>query len=173
MSDYFSIGKIVAAFGTEGEMILVHRLGRKSKLKDVSALFIEERKSSYLPYFIKEVRAKSATEFYIKLEGIDSREAVKPYLKKEVWLTQEDFSRQADTSTPLGLLGFMVVQDGASLGLIEEIIEQPHQTLCRIDYKGHEALIPLHEESLVKVDNAARTVEVRLPDGLLELYSEG
>jgi 16S rRNA processing protein RimM len=52
-----------------------------------------------------------------------------------------------------------------------EIIEQPHQILCSILYKGKEALIPVHEESLEKVDQKNRKVFVVLPDGLLDIYS--
>jgi 16S rRNA processing protein RimM len=37
-------------------------------------------------------------------------------------------------------------------------------------YKGKEALIPLHEDSLEKLDVTNRKVFVTLPDGLLEIY---
>ena len=38
--------------------------------------------------------------------------------------------------------------------------------------KGNEAYIPLHEESLKGVDHAKKQVQVALPDGLLDLYTE-
>ena len=57
-----------------------------------------------------------------------------------------------------------------NLGEILEVIEQPHQLLCRIDYKGKEALIPVHEETLVKVDKKNKIVHVDLPEGLLEVF---
>jgi 16S rRNA processing protein RimM len=40
----------------------------------------------------------------------------------------------------------------AALGEIIEVIEQPHQVLCTILYKGKEAMIPVHEASLLKID---------------------
>jgi hypothetical protein len=45
--------------------------------------------------------------------------------------------------------------------------------MVTILYKGQEAYIPLHEESLLGVDHAKKLVLVSLPDGLLDLYSEG
>jgi 16S rRNA processing protein RimM len=39
-------------------------------------------------------------------------------------------------------------------------------------YQGHEAYIPLHEESLKGVNHAKKIVQVELPDGLLELYTQ-
>ncbi|MGZ8544938.1 MAG: ribosome maturation factor RimM, partial [Flavisolibacter sp.] len=62
------------------------------------------------------------------------------------------------------------VEDQQVLGIIREVIEQPHQLLCRIEYKNNEAYIPLHEETLVKIDNRKKQVIVALPPGLLEIY---
>jgi 16S rRNA processing protein RimM len=77
-----------------------------------------------------------------------------------------------DKSSPLSLLGYMVVEKGIELGKIEEVIEQPHQLMVTILYQGQEAYIPLHEESLKGVDHAKKQVDVALPDGLLDLYTE-
>lgn len=77
-----------------------------------------------------------------------------------------------DKSSPLALLGYQVQQDGQDLGIIQEVIEQPHQLMVTILYKGQEAYIPLHEESLLGVDHAKKLVLVNLPDGLLDLYTE-
>jgi len=63
-----------------------------------------------------------------------------------------------------------MINEGEDLGEILEVIEQPHQILCTIMLKGKEALIPLHEESLEKLDTKNRKVYVSLPDGLLEIY---
>ncbi len=50
------------------------------------------------------------------------------------------------------------------------MIEQPHQVLCAILLNGKEALIPIHEDSLEKVDAKNRRVYVNLPEGLLDIY---
>ena len=55
MHQHIKIGKIVATFGVAGQVILVHNLGKKSLFKNVEALFIEESKNSFLPYFVKEI----------------------------------------------------------------------------------------------------------------------
>jgi 16S rRNA processing protein RimM len=71
----------------------------------------------------------------------------------------------------LALLGYTVVEAGKSLGVIQEVIEQPHQLMVTILYQGQEAYIPLHEESLKAVNHKAKTISVELPDGLLDLYT--
>ena len=45
MNEYIHIGRIVASFGLKGEVILQHALGKKSTLKGVEAIFIEQTKT--------------------------------------------------------------------------------------------------------------------------------
>jgi 16S rRNA processing protein RimM len=106
----------------------------------------------------------------IKLEGIDLVEAARKLTPKEVWLAEEDFKKFAAKSSPIALLGFNIINNNEDLGEILEVIEQPHQVLCSILLNGKEALIPIHEDSLEKVDTKNRRVYVNLPDGLLEIY---
>lgn len=172
MKDYINIGKIVAAFGLKGEVILKHALGAKTQLKGIEAIFVEEHKGSYLPYFVTESKAKDDSETYIKLEGIDTRESAARLASRNVWLLEDDFRKLAGKSAPISLLGFTLITDEEeNLGPIEEVIEQPHQVLLRINLEGNkEALIPLHAETLDKIDHKKREVHVVLPDGLLDIY---
>ena len=151
-------------------MVLHHHLGKKTSLKGLKVIFLEEKKNELLPWFIGSARIKSAEDIHIKLEGIDSKEATRKLLQKEVWLTEEDFARFAGASAPISLVGFCLVQEDQELGEVLEVIEQPHQVLCRIDLNGREALIPIHEGTLEKIDKKNRRVYVVLPDGLLDVY---
>jgi 16S rRNA processing protein RimM len=168
--EYFKIGKLVAAFGVNGQLILQHELGKKTSLKGLQAIFIEEKKKSFLPWFIESVKIKSDNEVYLTLEGITNREAALKITQKEVWLTEEDFKKFAAQSAPANLLGYTIIDIDKSLGSILEVIEQPHQMLCRLEINSKEVLIPLNESTLQKIDHKKRQVLVELPDGLLEIY---
>ncbi len=170
MTEYFRIGKLVTAFGLKGELVLKHNLGKKTSLKGLTAFFIEEKKGNFLPWFIESSRIKNEEEVFIKLEGVESKESATRLTQKEVWLPEADFKKFSAKTSPINLLGYEMVEDQQVLGLIREVIEQPHQLLCRIDYKNSEAYIPLHEETLLKIDNRKKQVIVALPPGLLEIY---
>ena len=170
MENYFKIGKLVATYGLKGEIILQHSLGKKTSLKGLETLFIEEKKDSFIPWFMESAKIKSETETYVKLEGTDSKEAAHKLIQKEIWLLEDDFKKFAAASAPISLLGFTLINEEEDLGEILEIIEQPHQVLCKILLDGKEALIPIHEEFLDKIDKKRRRVYVTLPDGLLEIY---
>ena len=169
MKNYCNIGKLVATFGLKGEIILKHHLGKKSSLKGLEALFIEIKKVELLPYFIETTKIKNPAELYIKFEGVGTKEAAQKLLQKQVWLPEEEFYKYAGKSAPISLLGFHVINEGNDLGEILEVIEQPHQVLCRITYNNKEVLIPLHAETLQKIDRKNKKILVNLPAGLLSL----
>lgn len=170
MENYFKIGKLVATFGVKGQLVLEHSLGKKTALKGLEAIFIEGNKGAFLPYFITETKIKDDKEIYISFEGVLSKEAAHFLIKKEAWMAEIDFKKFAASAAPISLLGFMVVNDNEELGEVLEVIEQPHQVLCTIIIDQKEVLIPIHENSLDKIDKKHRKLYVKLPNGLLDIY---
>ena len=170
--NYFKAGKLVAVHGLKGELVFKHELGKKTSLKDLKAIFIEERKDSFLPWFIESAKTRSATEVVVKLETINTREAAAKLSQKEVWLTEEDFKKNSAKSAPANLLGYTIINVNERLSEILEVIEQPHQLLCRIELNHKDVLIPLNESFLKKIDHKNKQVIVELPQGLIEIYTE-
>jgi 16S rRNA processing protein RimM len=171
MNNYFNIGKLVSAYGLDGELVMRHSLGKKSTLKGVVAIFLEERKNSFIPYFPQKISAKDNEHVYVKLEGIDTKEMAQKLVKTQVYLSEADFKEHTSSSAPLALLGFAVEdQQRGPLGMIEEVIEMPMQVLVKVMIQGKEALLPINEQSLVKIDKKAQVVFLDLPDGLIDLY---
>ena len=170
MINYCSIGKFVATFQVGGQLVLRHHLGKKTSLKGLESLFIEKQKDELLPYFIESAKAKNEEEIYIKLEGVNTKEFAQTLVQKQVWLPEEEFHKYTGTTAPISMLGYHIIDERVDLGKILEVIEQPHQMLCRIDLDGKEALIPIHQDTLKKIDKKNRQVLVELPEGLLDIF---
>jgi len=117
-------------------------------------VFVEEQKGNYLPYFVESAKASNHEETTLKFEGVNTRESAARLVSRNAWVSDEDFRSLVGKSAPLALLGYMLINDGEVLAPIEEVINQPHQILLLIRLKGKEALIPLHEASLDKIDHA-------------------
>lgn len=170
MAGYIRAGKIAATHGVKGELIFRHNLGKKTSLKGLQAIFFEEKKGAFLPWFIEKTTLRNENEVLIKLEKIETREAALKLVQKEVWLNEDDLIKFASKSSPVSLLGYNIINNNEILGEVLEIIEQPHQLLCRLEIKNKEVFIPLHEESLKKIDHKKKELQVELPDGLLDIY---
>jgi len=169
-NSYRNIGKIVSAFGLKGEMIVRHHLGKKILVSRIKVIFLEQKKDELLPYFIESIKKKGSDELYLKLEGIDNREAASGYLRRDLWLKEEEVQIHTNKSNPIGWVGYHAVDQGKNLGAILEVIEQPHQVLCRLEIDTKEVLIPINEQTLVKIDHQAKSLQLILPEGLLEVY---
>jgi 16S rRNA processing protein RimM len=151
LAEYFKIGKFVAVYGLKGELILKHELGKKTSLRGLQKIFIEEKKDSFLPWFIEGTKIKNEEEVFVKLEGVVTREAATPFTQKEVWFTGPDLKKFSAKSSPINLLGYTIINEGKPIGKIE-------------------VLIPLNEETLGNIDHKKKEVNVSLPEGLLEIY---
>jgi 16S rRNA processing protein RimM len=172
MKEYIKAGKLVVAHGLKGQLVLKHLFGKKTSLKGLQVIFIEEKKQSLLPWFVESVTIKNNQQVYLKLEGINTRESAAKLTQKEVWLPQTDFKKFASKSAPANLLSYTITDNKKSLGEILEVIEQPHQLLCRLEINNKEVLIPLNKETLKKIDHRKKQVIVELPEGLLQIYLE-
>jgi 16S rRNA processing protein RimM len=169
-NSYRNIGKIVSAFGLKGDLIVLHHLGKKLAVTKIKVVFLELKKGELLPYFVSFAKKKGNEELMLKLEGIDTKEAVSRFLRHDVWLREEEVQLHTQKDNPIGWVGYHIIDQGRDLGPILEIIEQPHQILCRLAIDNKEVLIPIHDNTLEKVDHKTRSVLLTLPDGLLEVY---
>jgi len=167
---YERIGKIVAVSGLNGEVMLQHFLGKKNTFKNVRAIFLEMQNNSYLPYFIESGKANTDDRTILKFDEVNSKEAAKVLLQKNAYLLPADFEKNVAEKAPVSIIGYEVIHEKKKLGNIENIIEYPQQVLLQVQMNGKEILIPLHEETLLKIDRKKKIVFVQLPDGLLEIF---
>lgn len=172
MTEYLKIGKIKSIHGTGGALILEHSLGEGIDEKMLTVLFLEENNQHFIPWFIEEIRMNDGKGLYIQLEEIRSKEAAKSFLKKDLWMKKETFDKLVNADAPIALLGYMAYNKNELLGEIEEVVEQPHQLLCRVVRRGIELLLPVHENTIQKIDHKKRQLILELPEGLLEVYEE-
>jgi 16S rRNA processing protein RimM len=167
---YRNIGKIVSTFGVKGQLILTHHLGNKINPAKIKVIFIEEKKNSFLPYFVQEAKIKSSGEMYLFVEGIDSKEAGARLLRKEAWLREEEMTAHSSKTEPIYWVGYQLYDQDRDLGEILEVIEQPHQILCRLEISGKEVLIPVNDSTRKNIDHKHRKLFLILPEGLLDVY---
>ena len=170
MENYQNIGKFVSTFGIKGELVLEHHLGDDAVFENIKALFIEEGSGKFIPYFLTSSKFRKEGEVLIMLEGISTPEKAKLFVKKKVWLTEQDVKQTAAATSPIGWLGYEVFDGKKSLGKVLEVIEQPAQILLRLEISEKEVLIPLNESTLQKIDIKKQQIRVNLPDGLLDIY---
>ncbi len=168
--EYFSIGKFVATFGVNGQLVLQHSLGKKTALKGLEMIMVEVKRNDLLPYFVTETKVKNETEVYISLEDVLTKEKAQKIVSRPVWLKHTDFYKYVDQKSNISLLSYMLYNNNEALSEIVEVIEQTHQVLVKIMYLGKEMLIPVNEAFIISIDNKKKIIVLDLPDGLIDIY---
>ena len=56
------------------------------------------------------------------------------------------------------------------IGQIEDVMQTGNQWLAKLTYQNTEILVPLIEQTIDGLDIKKKTINVSLPDGLLEVY---
>jgi 16S rRNA processing protein RimM len=101
MDQYTIIGKFIATFGIKGDLVLKHHMGEGLNVDALKTLFIEEKSGKFMPYFIASVKNKNDEEALIQLEGVDAPEKAKIFLRKQVWLPEQEVKIQASKHAPI------------------------------------------------------------------------
>jgi 16S rRNA processing protein RimM len=69
------------------------------------------------------------------------------------------------------IIGFQVSdQQHGDIGVVEDILELPHQALFQIRFGEKEILIPIVDEIIKKVDRRKKVLLIEAPPGLIEIY---
>ncbi len=164
------VGKIVATHGLNGSLILTHIVGNSKWLKKDHVLMIEMQKGSYIPHFVSQCKATNDEEYIINVEDIDKVESAKKLVTKHVYV-DESILKGYEKQSPLLWIGFNLIdKNEGELGAIEDVLQTGNQWLAKITYKNKEVLIPLINETIDGLDIKKRTINMTLPEGLLEVY---
>ncbi len=165
------IGRLVATHGLNGAIVLTHVMGDGKWLKKELPLMVEINKGSFIPYFLRDFKLHGDEEAVIFFEEVDTVDAAKRLVQKNIYLDQEELKEYVKKS-PLLWIGFNVVDAKlGSLGPMVDVLESAGHWLGKIMYNGNEALIPLVNPVLIEVNARNKWIRVDLPDGLLEIYS--
>ena len=70
--------------------------------------------------------------------------------------------------------GFLVIdKDFGEIGKVSKVQEAPAQDLLVVDCNGKEVLVPITDDSILKLDRTNKIIEVQTPAGLIDMYIEG
>jgi len=164
------IGKIVATHGLQGAVIMTHIVGDSKWLNKNTALFVEMQKGSFIPYFTQQVKANNNEEYHLNFEDINTIEAAKRLVGRQVYADEKLLGSYAKQS-PLLWIGFEIIDSIlGNIGKIEDIMLTANQWLATTTINDTEVLIPLIDQTINEIDINKKIIKVTLPEGLLDVY---
>lgn len=173
MKDLTLIGKTLKPRGVGGWLKVKTDEPYWEDLLLAKVLFIQKG-SHAVPYFVE--KSEQTGSLMIKLEEVDSKETAQAisglplYLRNSEILPDEKRTPPDVEESFESLIGFSIdVQGIGKIGKIEQIIEFPQQEMAFLIYQEKELMIPLNPTFVIAIHSKTRTIEMDLPEGLLDL----
>ncbi|MBD5225188.1 MAG: 16S rRNA processing protein RimM [Bacteroidales bacterium] len=165
------IGKFLKPHGICGEIVLL--LDKEVDLSDLSCLILNIDGIN-VPFYLNAVRAKSRETDLVLIDGITNEIDAMKLCGHNVFALQSELpSIVYDPSEGMyaaDLIGYLVTANGKELGKITDIDDTTANYLFVIEKNdGTTCLIPISDEFIDEIDPDMRTIDITVPDALLEL----
>lgn len=164
--EVYKIGRLGKTHGVRGELSL---LFDDDVFDRVDADYLVVRTEGILvPFFIEEYRFKSDANAIMKFDGIDTQERARELTGCDVYFPRALADGDDDQLSTSAIVGFTLIDDttGQSVGTIAAVDDSTLNTLFELD-DGR--LIPAAADLVTAIDREARSISMRLPEGLAEL----
>jgi 16S rRNA processing protein RimM len=171
--DFFYFGKIIKTHGIKGELSIRMDADQPALYSNLKMLFVELA-GKLVPYFIKSFSIRT-DKAYVMLEDVDSVDKALTLAGKDLYLPIDQLPKLKGNKFYFHeVKGFKLLDEAfGEIGSIVQVIEYPGQAIFQVFNSGKEVLIPVHDQIIRKVDRRSRTISVKAPDGLIELYLNG
>ncbi|MDE5549964.1 MAG: ribosome maturation factor RimM [Bacteroidaceae bacterium] len=169
--DVYQIGRMGKAHGLKGEINFQFTDDVWDRA-DCDYLICEVD-GILVPFFIEEYRFRSDTTAIMKLEDMDSMDAVQMLVNSPVYMEKKYQEELGEDEVSLNyFIGFKMIdgENGKEIGTIIDIDDKTDNWLFIVEKAdGSEVMIPAHEEFIADIKKEEKTMFMDLPIGLLDL----
>ncbi|MCR5888859.1 ribosome maturation factor RimM [Hymenobacter sp. J193] len=174
LDDCYELGSIVKPHGLKGFVVAALDVDDLDAYRKVKSVLLElpTAPGKLTPYAIEKLTPQSEARALVKFQGIDRIEDAEPLRNAKLWRPLAELpALAADQFYFHDVIGFTVIDEElGELGTVETFYELPQQDVLSMRYQGQEVLIPVADELISHADQATRTLHVKLPAGLLDVY---
>jgi 16S rRNA processing protein RimM len=175
--------------GRKGELLAELRTDFPERFKEQRRVFLaapdfngpaaEAREAEVIGYWLPV--GKNQGRIVLQLAGIESISDAELIAGREVLVPREErLALEDDANYISDLIGCTVFDGGTAVGVIEDVqfaatadglrrLEDTAPMLVVRSADGAEVLVPFAKDFLIAVDAEAKRVEMRLPDGLVDV----
>jgi len=169
-NDIFKIGKLVKPHGIKGEIAFAFENDIFDKTDCPYLICLLD--GIFVPFFVEEYRFKGKDTALVKFEGLDSEEEVRRLNNTEVYFPREYFDQSEEEAEYSWnyFIGFDVIDSElGKIGTITDIDDSTINVLFVIyNDNEEELLIPASEEFITAIEPENKTINMILPDGLID-----
>lgn len=169
-NDCFFFGKITKTHGLKGEVTIKIDVANPEDFTELRYLLVEE-KAGLIPYFVENQKI-SGDKMFVQLQDVKKVEQAVAFIGKAVFLPNEMMPElEEDEFYYSEIVGFRLIDaEKGEIGQISDVLEYPTQAVIQVMKDGKEILIPIHDDIIEKVDKKAKVLNIKAPEGLIDMY---
>lgn len=169
---YFLLGKIIRTHGYKGGLKAVFDVDQPQEYRELDMLFVEFR-DKLIPWVIEGIHFEN-NKANLKLADLKDMEGAEKLVGHFIYLPNELLPKlKGNKFYYHEVAGFKVHDEKhGDIGKIDRVIDLPNNPLFAITFNEKEILLPVSDEIILKVDRRKKLIEVRAPEGLIEIYLE-
>lgn len=169
--DCFYLGKIVTKYSFKGELLIKLDTDQPDLYENLDAMFIEVR-NTLIPFFIESSQLHKSDLLRVRFEDVTNEADADALIKSDVYLPLKFLPKLEGNKFYFHeVIGFAVEDiNYGKVGVLVSINDSTAQALFEIENDGNEILIPMNDEFIEKVDRKNKTILVKTPEGLIDLY---
>lgn len=165
----YAIGTVVKAFGIRGDVVISPLTNDVQRFKKLKRVFIGKDEATAIETIV--------THTVVEQRGVRIRLAVaQERTRAEKLVGNILFVDEHDAVQPPAgsyfvhdVIGLCVLDDeGALLGTITDVLKLPANDIYVVDMNGKELLLPAVKEFIKEIDLQAKTMRVKLIEGMTE-----
>lgn len=166
MENLVHIGHVSRVHGFKGQVKIALKNNISIKKRKGLVLFVEFANKP-VPFFLDSVQEQSE-HLLAHFEDIHSDKQAEELQGRSIFA--ESKSVQIDEDAFEMLIGYKIIdQEKQLIGIIEEVLNY-NQYLAKITLDGREVLLPMNEDTILKVNHKKKEIQLYIPEGLLDFY---
>ena len=169
--DCFYLGKIVSKHSYKGEVLVKLDTDEPEICENTESVFVALG-NSLVPFFISQSRLHKTRLLRVRFEDVNDEAAADNILGSELYLPLSMLpALEGNNFYYHEIVGFKLEdEDHGHIGVITGVNDSSSQALIEAELDGKQLLLPINDEIIQKVDREHKTIHVRTPDGLVDLY---
>jgi len=168
--DCYYLGYISKTQGFKGGLLAFLDVDNTREYLNLESILVDLN-GVLTPFFIETFQLKDKNFVHLKLEDVDDRDSATLLSNKDIYLPLTELPELDNDQYYLHELNGMNVVDknAGELGKVDTVLDYTTNPLIQVINGSSEILIPLNDEFVIYVDKDAKTIEVDLPEGLIEV----
>lgn len=169
--DCYQLGYIQKTHGLQGSVSAFIDADFPKDYEEMESVLLDQN-GSLVPFFVSALKIRNQVAT-ITFEDVTTLEEAESLVGTELWLPLDQLPELEEGQFYFhDLIGFDFYDGSKLLGKVSTVYQTANTSLLAVDHAGKEVLVPMEEEIMGEVDSKARKITGRLPEGLLELYTE-